>query len=190
MRRFRKFLSRNDGAIALEFALVAPVMIAMFFGLSELAIVLGAKSNVANLAGTGADLIAQEKAASTSDMTNVFNALSAMLYPYPTTNVQITITSVVDNDTATSGTVAWSCTQGGSVRTTGSTYNFPAAAQGVITPGSGGSVIMAEVSYAYSLPFSVTIPGGTNLSGPFNLSNTFYSKPRKVAQITGPTSCP
>jgi len=63
MRRFRKFLSATMAPLRWSSPGCA-VMIAMFFGLSELAIVLGAKSNVANLAGTGADLIAQEKAAS------------------------------------------------------------------------------------------------------------------------------
>ena len=98
-------------------------------------------------------------------MTNVFSALSAMLYPYSTTNAQITISSVIDNNSGgtagaanPTGTVAWSCTQGGTARATSSTYTFPAAAQGVITSGSGGSVIMAEVSYSYSLPFTVNIP--------------------------------
>ena len=196
MRRLKDFLFRKDGSIAVEFAFVAPVMVGLFFGLSELALALGAKGDVTNLASVGADLIAQESAATTSDMTNVFSALSAMLYPYSTTNAQITISSVIDNSSGgasgnanTTGTVAWSCTQGGSARAANSTYAFPAAAQGVITSGSGGSVIMAEVTYSYSLPFAVNIANVINLSGPYTLSNTFYSKPRKVLQVTAPSAC-
>ena len=196
MRRLINFFARRDGAIAVEFALVAPVMLGLFFGLSELALALGAKGDVTNLASVGADLIAQESAATTSDMTNVFAALSAMLYPYSTTNAQITISSVIDNSSGgtagnanPTGTVAWSCTQGGTARTANSTYSFPAAAQGVVTSGSGGSVIMAEVSYSYSLPFTVHITNVINLTGPYTLSNTFYSKPRKVLKVTAPSSC-
>jgi len=60
----------------------------------------------------------------------------------------------------------------------------------VVTSNSGGSVIMAEVSYTYTMAFAANIPGVTSLSGPFTFSNTFYSKPRKVLQVTAPTACP
>jgi Flp pilus assembly protein TadG len=183
MRRLLDFLTRRDGAIAVEFAFVAPVMIGMFFGVTELALALGAKGDVSNLASTGADLVSQESSVTTADMTNVFTALSAMLYPYSTANAQITISSVIDNTTTTSGKVAWSCTQGGSARAVNSTYTFPSTAQGVITANSGGSVIMAEVTYSYSLPFNVSLPGIIHLSGPYTMTNVFYSKPRRVPQI-------
>jgi Flp pilus assembly protein TadG len=183
MRRFSHFLKRCDGAIAVEFAFVAPIMLGLFFGLTELAMALGAKGDVANLASAGADLIAQENSVPGADMTNVFSALSAMLYPYATANARITISSIIDNNTTTTGKVAWSCTQGGTARTAGTTYTFPTAAQGVITSGSGGSVIMAEVSYSYSLPVTVKIPGVINLSGPYTMARTFYSKPRRILQI-------
>jgi Flp pilus assembly protein TadG len=197
MRRLSNFLARRDGSIAVEFALIAPIMIGLFFGLSELALALGAKGDVTNLASVGADLIAQESSATTSDMSNVFDALSAMLYPYSTTNAQITISSVLDNSSGgttgnanPTGNVAWSCTQGGTARTANSTYSFPAAAQGVVTSGSGGSVIVAEVTYTYSMSFAASIPGVTNLSGPYTFTNTFYSKPRKVLQVSAPSACP
>lgn len=188
-RRLLQFLTRRDGAIAVEFAFVAPVMIGMFFGLTELALAMGVHADVINLSSVGSDLVAQESAITTADMTNVFSALSAMLYPYSTTPAQITISSVIDNNTTTSGKVAWSCTQGGTARTANSTYTFPTAAQGVITSGGGGSVIMTEVSYSYSLPVTINIPGIINLSGPYAMNSTFYSKPRRVAQIPGAT-CP
>ena len=190
MRRLLQFLTQEGGSIAVEFAFVAPVMIGLFFGLNELALALGAKGDVVNLASVGADLIAQEKAVTTSDMTNVFSALSAMLYPYATANARITISSIIDNNTTTTGKVAWSCTQGGSARAANSVYTFPTAAQGVITSGSGGSVIMAEVTYSYSLPVNISIAGAINLSGPYTMSNTFYSKPRRVAQIPLAAGCP
>jgi Flp pilus assembly protein TadG len=195
MTRLAHFLKRQDGAIAVEFAFVAPIMLALFFGLTQLALALGVRTDVVNLASTGADLVAQESAATTADLTNVFNALSAMLYPYSTTPAKITISSITDNNSGSktgdpnpSGSVAWSCTQGGTVRS--GTYNFPSAAQGVIKKGSGDSVIMAEVTYTYTLPFTVNIPGFAALTGPYTMSNTFYAKPRRVQQITKPTACP
>ena len=161
----KDFIKRRDGSIAVEFAFIAPVMLGLFFGLSELALALGAKADVQNLASVGADLIGQESAVTTADMTNVFSALSAMLYPYSTTPAQITISSVIDNSSGgtagnpnTTGKVAWSCSQ----RRHGArrqqhlyvSWSMPPRAQVVITSGSGCSVIMAEVTYTYALPSS------------------------------------
>jgi Flp pilus assembly protein TadG len=195
--RFLSFFTRRDGVIAVEFAFVAPILVGMFFGLTELALALGVHADVINLSSVGSDLVAQESSVTTADMTNVFSALSAMLYPYSTTPAQITISSVIDDNSGASagaanptGTVKWSCTQGGTARTTNSTYSFPTAAQGVITKGSGSSVIMAEVSYSYTLPVAVRIPGVINLSGPYAMTSTFYSKPRRVTVIPPPSSCP
>jgi len=190
MRGLVQFLKKESGSIAVEFAFAAPVMLGFFFGMNELSMILGAKADVYNLSSAGSDLIAQETTVTTADMTNVFNALAATLYPYPTANAQITISSVIDNNSGgaagnanPTGKVAWSCTQGGTARGANSTYTFPSTAQGVITSGSGGSVIMAEIRYSYSLPFQVQIPHVINLSGPYVLTSTFYSKPRRVAQI-------
>jgi Flp pilus assembly protein TadG len=186
-RRLIQFLTRRDGAIAVEFAFVAPVMIAMFFGLTDLALALGVRADVINLSSVGSDLVAQESTVTTSDMTNVFSALAAMLYPYSTTPAQITITSVIDNNTTTTGKVDWSCNKGGgTTHAKNDVFTFPTAAQGVITKGGGGSVIVTEISYSYPMP--MTIPGVINATYP--MSSVFYSKPRRVAQIPGPPSCP
>jgi Flp pilus assembly protein TadG len=180
MRRLSHFLKRCDGAIAVEFAFVAPVMLGLFFGLNELAFALGVKGDVANLASAGSDLIAQEKSVTGTDMTNVFDALSAMVYPYDATNVHVTISSIIDNNSITTGKVAWSCTHGGTARSAGDPYTFPT---GVITKGGGGSVIVTEVTYNYTLPVAVKIAGVINLNGSYPMTGTFYSKPRRVLQI-------
>ena len=170
----RQLFHREDGLAAVEFAFVLPVMLSFFMGLVEVSQGLACRANVTNLASTGADLIAQESSVQGSDMTNVFGALSAMLFPYSTSGAQITISSIVDNNTATTGKVAWSCTQGGTARAANSTVTIP---QGLITPGGGGSVILAEVRYSYSSPIS------TYFVGNVTMTNNFYAKPRLVAQI-------
>jgi Flp pilus assembly protein TadG len=187
MQRILQFLKQRDGAIAIEFAFVAPVMIAMFYIMTELAVALGARADVVNLASAGTDLIAQEKSATTADMSNVFKALSAMLYPYDVTNAIITISSITDdksggaigNDNPT-GNVAWSCSQGGTKLTT---YTFPPNAKGLLTSGKGGSVIVTIVKYNYVLPFSINFPGLISFSSFPLMTSTFFEKPRRATQI-------
>jgi hypothetical protein len=93
--------------------------------------------------------------------------------------MSITITSIVDSGTAGTGKVAWSCTQGGTKRGTNTTITLPNSS--LIVAGGGGSVVLAEISYSYASPISKYFVKDVTWS------NTFYSKPRRVAQIAGPS---
>ena len=174
--------ANEDGLAAVEFALLLPVMITLFFGVVEVSLALACRADVTNVASTAADLVAQESALTTTDMSNVWSALNAILYPYDTSVSKVTLSSInYDTTTSslTSGKVAWSCTKNGTARTTGATVPLPA---GLMT--ANGSVIMSEITYNYTSP-TTKIVTGTKV-----MTNTFYTKPRRVAQITGPSTCP
>jgi hypothetical protein len=68
--------------------------------------------------------------------------------------------------------VDWSKANTGSGRTTGSAIVVPT---GLVA--SGGSVIVAEVTYSYTPPSSWLV------QIPISMSNTFYSHPRRVPQV-------
>lgn len=172
---FRRLGQEKSGLAAVEFAFVLPVMLSFFLGLVELGQALGCRADVQNMASIGSDLIAQESQITSADMTNVYGALNAMLFPYPTSGAHITISSIVDSGTAGVGKVAWSCTQGGTVLATNSTWTLPNS--NLIVAGGGGSVILTQISYDYSMPVSQLFVGSVTWS------NVFYSKPREVAQI-------
>jgi Flp pilus assembly protein TadG len=189
--RFRK---SQDGAAAVEFALLLPVMITMFFGMVETTLALVCRADISQMAATSADLISQVNTANSGDISNVYAAAGTILYPYYTGGATgkptIRITSVVyDSSSATpttSGKVAWTCTQTGTgtltpaSRSVNSTVTFSQPL--MIT---SGSVLMAEVAYNYASPTTQTIVGS------INMSNNFYTKPRRVAQIPSPTGgCP
>jgi Flp pilus assembly protein TadG len=171
-----KFLLRamraKDGLAAIEFVFIAPIMITMIFGTIEASSALNCSANVTEVASTAADLIAQESQVDNADMSNVFSALNSLLYPFPTSSAKIVITSVIDNGSG-GGKVAWSDAQNATARSVGSAVSVPA---GLIT--SGGSVILAEITYTYTSPSTYFM----NL--PLTMSNTFYARPRRVAQIS------
>ncbi len=151
---FRMFKA-CEGVAAVEFAFIAPVLIAMFFGSIELTAAVTCNSRVTAVASTAADLVAQETTVSSSDMSNVFAALNEVLYPYASGPAQIIITSIVDNGRG-GGTVAWSNAQNATARIVGSTMSVPT---GLVVSGSGGSVILAEISYAYASPTTQVLTG-------------------------------
>jgi Flp pilus assembly protein TadG len=172
LRKLRNFILAKDGMAAAEFGLILPILLVMVFGAIEVTSALICKSAVSSTASTAADLVAQESTMSTTDMNNVFSALTALIYPNSTTNLKVLITSVVDNGKG-GGMVDWSKPYGGATaRTKGSSVTVPA---GLIT--TGGSVILAEVTYNYKTPSNYLV------RLPLTMTNTFYSHPRRVAQI-------
>ena len=174
----KKALRAEDGLAAIEFAMLAPVLVALFLGSIELTDALDCKQKVTGMASTAADLIAQEKQVASTDLANVYSAINSIVYPYPTTGLKIVITSLVDNGTG-GGRVAWSCAQNATARTVNANVTVPT---GVIT--TGGSVILAEVTY----PYTSTI--AKYLSSTTNMTTSFYARPRRSTTITGPSSCP
>lgn len=175
LRPFRRFRRDKSGLAAVEFALILPVMITMFFGVEELSLALSCRANVVNVASTTADLVAQQSTTTVADINNTFKAANAILYPFDPSVAKITLTSVT-YDTGTKsltvGNVAWSQTQGGTKRS--GTMTLPA---GVLV--AGQSVIVAEITYPYTSPTTKFVTGQT-------WKNTFYSKPRRVAAIPCP----
>ncbi|HEX3756045.1 MAG TPA: TadE/TadG family type IV pilus assembly protein [Rhizomicrobium sp.] len=190
----RLFLRCQKGLAAVEFAFLLPVMITLFLGITETSDALSARADVADMASTAADLVAQETAATPVDMANVFNAAAAILYPYPTNVATITLYSIIDNGSS-QGRVAWSCAKTGDSPATTGPSSPPSGStggdiiadsnlvNGVATHGGGGSVILVTISYPYSSRTTHMFVGTVTMS------NTFYSKPRRVAQVTPPASC-
>ena len=208
LRAFRKSWARaskaarhganSEGTAAVEFALLLPILITLFFGVVESSLALLCRADVSLMASTAGDLISQTKAATTTDISNVYSAAGTLLYPYydpsqtGSAKPTIRITSVVDDGSGAAtgnhltGKVAWSCTQSGSgtltptTRTVNSTVTLP---QPLMT--DKGSVVIAEIAYNYISETTKTI------TGPINFTNNFYAKPRRVLQIPAPPGgCP
>jgi Flp pilus assembly protein TadG len=173
LKVLRGFRRAHSGMAAVEFAMILPVMLVLVLGAVEVTDALICKTDVSKTASTAADLIAQESAVTTADMTNVFAALSALNYPFSTAGLKVVITSVID-DGKGGGTVDWSQANSGSARSKGTAVTVPT---GLIT--SGGSVILAEVTYAYTPPTDWLV------KIPISMSNTYYSHPRRVPQVKG-----
>lgn len=166
----RRFLKDSKGLAAVEFALIAPVMIMMFYGATEVASGVDCNARVSRVASTVADLVAQSTTVSTTDTTNVFNAANAILFPYPAASAKIVVTSLVADSTG-KVTVAWSDAQNTPKRT-----SVPANIPSGILP-ANTSVIFTEVNYAFT-------PAVSYFIGSITMSSTFYAKPRRSVKVT------
>ena len=188
LKRARSFKNGESGMAAVEFALIAPFMVALFFGLVEVCNALSAHQKVTSVASTAADLTAQATTVSTSDLNDIFAASSAIMSPFSTNDISIVVTSIAGAGSRNQGTVLWSQTNGhGTAHTVGAPINIgdpsklSADDQGLLPASCTGatqcSIILAEVSYNYTSPY------GKFIVGQLDMTDLFYSKPRRVVSV-------
>ena len=193
--RVKRFAASPDGMAAVEFAMLLPLMITLFFGVVEISLALLCRADVSIMASTAADLISQADTIAASDISNVYSAAGTILYPYydpsksGSAKPTIRITSVIYDSTSPSttiGKITWTCTQSGSGTLTPATR---AVNDKVTLPqallSANSSVIVSEIAYSYASPTSKVV------AGTINFTNNWYTRPRRVLQIPAPTNgCP
>lgn len=176
-RRLRGLAADQRGVSAVEFAMLLPLMLSLYLGAVELSQGIGADRKVTMTARTVADLVSQVSSTSTSDITNSLNAASAVMAPYPVSNLKVTVSSV-SIDANSKATIAWSCTLNGTKRSVGSTVTLPTA---LVAPST--SLIWSEVQYSYKPTIGYVV------SGTLTLKDQIYMRPRLSDTVTGPSSC-
>lgn len=165
------FYRDERGMTAVEFAIVFPVMLTLYWGAVDISQVLTADRKVTSVASTTADLVAQAETLDAAGLADIYAAATAILSPLPSTDLTIVVTSItVDEDGDPE--VDWSDNHNGSDRTSTAGLDIPA---GMIV--EGGSIVVAEVTYLYDSVATRFV------SQNFSLEDAFYLRPRKVNQV-------
>lgn len=175
MRGPASFVRDRRGVAAVEFALIAPLMIALYFGLAELTMGLMAERRASHLASTLADLVAQDAQTDRATLDQVLSAGAPIMEPFPATSseLKIVISSVVaDEDGDVS--VAWSrATSGATARTKGASVD--GLPEDLLANNEG--LIMAEVEYKHTPVIGYVI------DETMTFRERFYLRPRQAAQV-------
>lgn len=161
------------GVSAVEFALIAPALIAFYFGLAEFTQAMMAERRASHVAAAMGDLVAQSTQISSATISDIFTIGATIMSPFPTSTLKMRISSVTANSTGTANKVDWSSGSGMTALTTGSTVTLPS---GLVS--ASQSVIMSEVTYTYDSPVDKFIPT------PIVFTKKFYLRPRKSDQVT------
>jgi Flp pilus assembly protein TadG len=169
----RRFATDQRGVSAVEFAILLPLMLTMYLGGVEISQAVSADRKTTLVAHTIGDLVAQASNVASADVTNVLNAGAAVAYPFSSSNLRLTVTSVCIDSTGTIATVAWSRTLNGTARTGTVTSSIPSALRVANT-----SLIWGEASYSYRPTIGWTI------TGTLNLSDKFFLRPRLSNSVT------
>jgi Flp pilus assembly protein TadG len=174
---YRRFAASVRGVAAVEFALVLPVLLLLFLGSFDagnaIAIYMKVRSATFTLAAITNQYNNTNDPIQSTDMTAITGATSAVLAPYSSTPVVVTITQIKASS-ASSAKVSWSYSLNGTAYTVGSTWTkLPSQ---LTTTNSCNSypcyLIFAEVKYTYTPSF------GYFVTGPIALADNLYVAPR------------
>jgi Flp pilus assembly protein TadG len=146
-------------------------MVLFLFGTVEVGNAILIQRKVTAAVQTAADLTAQATALDDDDVTNLFEAMNAVIEPYPSGDADYVIQSVID-DGGGNEVIDWVEAQGGGGGAPGDEVDLP---DGLLL--AGGSVIVAQVTYNYTPVF------GDLITGVFQISDIAYLRPRRTARI-------
>ncbi|AYD03365.1 TadE/TadG family type IV pilus assembly protein [Neorhizobium sp. NCHU2750] len=111
--RLRLFGRDVRGVGGVEFALIAPLLLALYITSFELTVGLSFSKRVTRSASTIADLVTQQSSVASTDLQQMINVTNSIFTPYTPENLSIKITGIT-LDASGNPTVAWSWAQDGS----------------------------------------------------------------------------
>ncbi|ABD89241.1 TadE-like [Rhodopseudomonas palustris BisB18] len=191
-RQLGRLRRDTSGLAAVEFVMIVPLMLVMFFGTIELSSGFAAHRKVSIVAQTISDLTSRGKSAAATDVSNFLSIADAIMTPYPAVHsadqFQTTITEVYIDPATGIGHAQWS--RGDAVRNAGSVVAVPAdlvakdSSNNVI---AGQYLIFSEVKYLYK-----PIVGYLLAKAGIWLTDQTFTRPRQSSCVlwTGETLCP
>ncbi|MBR1224661.1 pilus assembly protein [Bradyrhizobium sp. AUGA SZCCT0176] len=174
MRRSARALpSDTRGIAAVEFAMVVPVMLVLFFGTVEYSTAVAVDRKVTLMARTLSDLTSQNVSVTTGQLSNIFNASTGIMTPYPSSEVNARIVELyIDKDLVVRQ--IWTATSGSTPPA--GTVTVPAALKV-----AGSYLIYSEVTYQHKPIIGYLMPKAGK-----NLSDVTYTRPRQSLCVFNP----
>ncbi len=176
--RCRRFLKNKDGTAAIEFAFLAPILIATYFATVEISRAYLIKNKVEAVSETVADLVAQGTTITKSQLDDIFTLSTSMLKTEEEAKFNIVVTAVRTLPHPTTGDpetkVTWSESKtGNNKRSEDDDYNdLPdGMAQNYET------LIVTELYYDHTAIFEYIIKGTKKFD------RRFITKPRYSLDI-------
>jgi Flp pilus assembly pilin Flp len=174
-RSAARLLEDRSGVAAIEFVLIVPMMLVMFFGTVEFSSGVQIDRKVTLMARTLANLTSQGLTASDNALNGFFSASNAIIYPYPPGPTKSTVSELYIDPATGNARVQWS--QGAEPRGAGTPVVIPASliakdVNGKIIPKQ--YLIYSEINYVYQPTVGyVMAPAGVKLK------DEAYTRPRQ-----------
>ena len=169
--RLRRLYRADSGAALAEFALVAPFMMLMLFGAVESLQAVETQRRVAHTSSAVADLVAQSRIVTDTDLGDIFQAGASLMDPLPAATLGQRVASFTA-DAAGNASLDWSAS---------APQGYAGTETLTLPPGylpANQSVIVADVSYTYQPALKWLLPST------MVFQKRAYLHPRLTTQVT------
>jgi Flp pilus assembly protein TadG len=181
------------GVAAVEFALLVPILMGMYFVTIEVAQAIDGNRKVGRIASMVGDLITQQPEITKSELEAIMKIGGSIIQPYSRSGATITVTAIqITANPDSKVQVAWSSKlAGGSYSkpfTTGSAATIPDALN---VPGTFAIKVEADLSYLPMIAWGDGQKTALGLGGLFDdikMKETYFLRPRMSTTIPC-TSC-
>ncbi len=170
----RRFARHDGGAIAIEFAMLMPVMAVLLFGGFEATRMLRASIRLNDVAQTVADLVAQQTTVTAAGMVNICNGGGLVMAPFSSATLDATVASVTYASTGAGRVLDWQDTTCGA----GGAIGRPTTLAVAYTPNVKDSLIIVQAVFVYK-PIVNTV-----FATSFTMTRMAYARPRDGSSVS------
>lgn len=176
-----KFTADRSGVAAVEFALILPFLLVLLIGMAETTSALNQDRKVSQIASSVADLVAQSESISTSEAADIMLAASAIMSPYESSRLSVTIASV-SFDGNGNAEVDWSVDEdGGTPWAAGS--EPPIEIPDTVAK-AGTSIVVGQSSYTYIPMFADLAQNLFPRAASIPMGDVYFLRPRLSTSVT------
>jgi Flp pilus assembly protein TadG len=173
IRRLLSLAREASGAATIEFALLVPIMAALFCGALEGSQAVICYMKLVDAADTVADLSTQQKTLTSANVDDIYTAGQLVMLPSPGAGLGMILASVTFDPATGNAAVAWQKTRGGATALASATVIALATGLG----NKGDSVIITRVNYTYTSLLKYVMKNSISMKA------DAMQRPRLVASI-------
>lgn len=173
------------GIAAVEFAVILPLMLTVFFGMIDVSTGFAVDRKTTMVSQTISDLASRYTTLAETDVTNFFTIADAMMTPYDKVPLKATISQIYIDPSTKSGVVVWS--RGDNKLVKGTAVTVPTD---LIAKDASGNVvanqylILGQAQYLYT-PTIGWVVAKTGIT----LNESNFTKPRQGSCVIMVTTC-
>jgi Flp pilus assembly protein TadG len=185
-RRLRHHVLRlpvdTSGIAAVEFAMLLPLMLMIFFGTIQVSTAVAVDRKVSLVARTLSDLISQAAGVASTDFTNAYGITAAILYPYANTPLQAKITEIYIDKTTLAPKIVWVSASNATAHSCSDTVSVPSTLLIADT-----YLVLSEATYNYQpiVGYDIHVKF---VSSSYPLSDSMFTRPRQAKCVLNPSA--
>jgi Flp pilus assembly protein TadG len=185
----KRLLCDRKGVAALEFALLVPLLLALYFVTMEVAQAIETNKKVGRVGSMVGDLVAQQQSMNKSELEAIMRIGESTLQPYNRSKIDIEITAIEVTDEATPKIqVVWSRKLVDGVFSAGLAKDAPITDLPPALKIKGSFLIRAESKLAYAPVITWAASGKATLGlaaafDGISMAETYYLRPRMSLSV-------